>query len=33
VVECGRQVVFRRPDDAGPAFVDCGRRIDVTAFE
>lgn len=27
----GRQVVFRRPDDTGPAFVDCGRRIDVTA--
>ena len=27
----GRQVVFRRPDDAAPAFIDCGRRIDVAA--
>jgi len=27
----GRQVVFRRPEDAGPAFIDCGRRIDVAA--
>ncbi len=27
----GRQVLFRRPEDAGPAFIDCGRRIDVAA--
>ena len=27
----GRQVLFRRPEDAGPAFVDCGRRIEVAA--
>ncbi len=27
----GRQVLFQRPDDAGPAFIDCGHRIDVLA--